>query len=103
MHYAYNYNKIMFIDYNKFNIYAVDGLSKPLNMYSDEISSYVLKIWKDNNVKLYFNNFVNKIDLISGDTISLIKGGHGINIEKSCKFIETKQGPYNPKTDKKRF
>jgi NADH:ubiquinone reductase (non-electrogenic) len=50
------------IDYNKFNIYAIDGLSKPLNMYSDEISSYVLKIWKDNNVNLYFNNFVNKID-----------------------------------------
>jgi len=48
-------------------------------------------------------NFVKKIDLSAGDTISLIKGGHGINIEKSCKFIETKQGPYNPKTDKKRF
>ncbi len=48
-------------------------------------------------------NFVKKIDLSAGDTISLIKGGHGINIEKSCKFIETKQGPYNPKNDKKRF
>ena len=48
-------------------------------------------------------NFVNKIDLSIGDTISLIRGGHGIHIEKSCKFIETKQGPYNPDTDKKRF
>lgn len=50
------------LDYNKFNIYAIDGLSRPLNMYSEKISNYVINIWKNNNVNLYFNNFVNKID-----------------------------------------
>ena len=32
-----------------------------------------------------------------------LRGGHGIEIDESCKFIETKQGPYLPDLDKKRF
>ena len=48
-------------------------------------------------------NFIDEVKLKSGDTISLLRGGHGIEIEKSCKFIETKQGPYIPDKDKKRF
>ena len=48
-------------------------------------------------------NFIDEVKLKSGDTISLLRGGHGIEIEKSCKLIETKQGPYIPDKDKKRF
>ena len=48
-------------------------------------------------------NFIEELKLQGGDTISLLRGGHGIEIEESCKFIETKQGPYLPDLDKKRF
>lgn len=50
------------IDYNKFNIYAIDGLKLPLNTFKLEVSNYVLDFWKENNINTYFNNFVNKID-----------------------------------------
>ena len=48
-------------------------------------------------------NFVTNVELFSGDTISLLNGGHGITFLENSKFIEVKQGPFNPETDKKRF
>ena len=50
------------IDYDKFNIYAIDGLKRPLTTFNEEISDYTTKLWERNNVKMYMNNFVNKID-----------------------------------------
>ena len=50
------------IDYNKFNIYAIDGLSVPLNTFNQSISKYTLNFWKNNNVNINLNNFVSKID-----------------------------------------
>jgi NADH:ubiquinone reductase (non-electrogenic) len=50
------------IDYNKFNIYAIDGLSRPLNIFNESISNYTLDFWKKNNVNINLNNFVSKID-----------------------------------------
>ncbi len=50
------------IDYKKFNIYAVDGLNRPLSTFNNQISNYALNLWKINSVNLYFSNFVNKID-----------------------------------------
>jgi NADH:ubiquinone reductase (non-electrogenic) len=50
------------IDTKKFNIYAIDGLPKPLSLFSDSISNYVINLWKKNNVHLNFNNFVTHVD-----------------------------------------
>lgn len=41
--------------------------------------------------------------LEQGDTIALIRGGHELEMDEDCKFIEVKQGPYDEKTDKVRF
>ena len=50
------------IDLNKFNIYAVDGLKVPLSMFSQKISDYTIDVWKNKNIHLYFDRFVQKID-----------------------------------------
>ena len=50
------------IDYNKFNIYAIDGLKLPLTTFTPSISTYTLDLWKQNNINSYLNNFVSKID-----------------------------------------
>ena len=56
-------------------------------------------------VDIYDNekNHIQTVNLKSLDTIALIDGGHGISFNSKTKFIEVKQGPYNEKTDKKRF
>ena len=41
--------------------------------------------------------------LIKNDIIILLKFGHGFKIDKNCKFIEVKQGPFDPKQDKFKF
>ena len=51
-----------------------------------------------NNKKFLFNKILNKNDIII-----LLTGGHGFEILKNCKFIEVKQGPYNPIKDKFKF
>ncbi len=52
----------------------------------------------DNKKKYLFNR-----KLIKNDIIILLKFGHGFKIEKNCKFIEVKQGPFDPKQDKFKF
>ena len=52
-----------------------------------------------NNEKKYlFSNTIKKNDIII-----LLTGGHGFKTLNNCKFIEVKQGPYNPKKDKFKF
>lgn len=52
-----------------------------------------------NNKKKYlYSKILNK-----GDIILLMNGAHGFKILKNSRFIEVKQGPYNPKTDKEKF
>ena len=52
----------------------------------------------DNKKKYLFNR-----KLIKNDIIILLKFGHGFKIDKNCKFIEVKQGPFDPKRDKFKF
>ena len=52
----------------------------------------------DDKKKYLFNK-----KLIKKDIIILLKSGHGFKIEKNCKFIEVKQGPFDPKQDKFKF
>ena len=38
-----------------------------------------------------------------GEVIALFSGGHGITVTENTEFIEIKQGPYDPDTDKEHF
>lgn len=50
------------IDYNKFKISAVDGLKYPLPPFRNEISEYVLKVWKNKNINCLYGDFVTKMN-----------------------------------------
>jgi len=41
--------------------------------------------------------------LRKNDIVVFLSGGHGFKMLKNCKFIEVKQGPYDPKKDKFKF
>ena len=42
-----------------------------------------------------------KKNLSNNDIIILLKGAHGFEVKKNCKFIEVKQGPFFGLKDKK--
>lgn len=52
----------------------------------------------DKEFKIVSSELIGKLG-----TIALFDGGHGIKVIEDCKLIETKQGPYDEKTDKVRF
>ena len=52
----------------------------------------------DNNLELYATEIINEKEVIA-----LFSGGHKITMLEDAKFIEVKQGPYDPNTDKKHF
>lgn len=56
-------------------------------------------------VEIYDNNemLLNKVQLNEKDSILMLSGGHKIRVLKDSKFIEFKQGPYNPLKDKTLF
>jgi NADH dehydrogenase FAD-containing subunit len=51
-----------FIDKNKYNIHAVDGLQNPLSMFNKKLYTYTKNLWEKKKVNTYFGNFVKKID-----------------------------------------
>jgi len=69
-------------------------------------TSEVLIILKGSMKVDFYNNkkkyLFSKI-LIKNDIVMLLTAGHGFKILKNCKFIEVKQGPYNPIKDKFKF
>ena len=56
-------------------------------------------------VEIYDNdlNFIQDINVKSGEVILLFAGGHSLSMLENSKFLEIKQGPYDEKTDKRRF
>ena len=42
-------------------------------------------------------------EIKNNEIIALFNGGHRIKMLENSKFIEVKQGPYNPETDKTHF
>jgi mannose-6-phosphate isomerase-like protein (cupin superfamily) len=64
-------------------------------------------IIKDGTLKVDFYSeeqiFLESTLLNKGDTILLIKGGHGFSVIEDVKMIEVKQGPYAGDKDKIRF
>ena len=51
-----------FIDQNKYNIHAVDGLPNPLSMFNKKLHTYTKNLWENKKVNTYFGNFVKQID-----------------------------------------
>ena len=58
-----------------------------------------LKINFYNNKKKYIFSKIAK----KNDIVILLSGGHGFEIQKNCKMIELKQGPYSKSEDKFKF
>ena len=56
-------------------------------------------------VEIYDNNeiLIKKVLLNEKDSILMLSGGHKINVLEDSKFIEFKQGPYDPEKDKTLF
>ena len=57
-----------------------------------------LKINFYNKKKYIFSKIAKKNDIIV-----LLSGGHGFEVQKNCKMIEVKQGPYSKSEDKFKF
>lgn len=49
------------MDQQKFNIFALDALDKPISMYPKESIDYLLDCWKNKHITSYFNAPVTKI------------------------------------------
>ena len=71
-----------------------------------QTTSEVIYVQEGNlEIEIYDNekNFVDKLSASEGMIIIIFDGGHAINIIEDSKFIEIKQGPYDPENDKERF
>ncbi|MDC3103798.1 hypothetical protein OA408_03445 [Acidimicrobiaceae bacterium] len=92
-----------------FNLDSGDSLERHVhleNIRTVNNTSEVLIIQKGElNVEIFdhLKNFVVKKILKKGTLILFIEGGHSFKADKSCKFIEIKQGPYSEGLDKEKF
>lgn len=50
-----------------------------------------------------YEDYLESRDLLAGDIILLVSGGHGFQVVEEVEMIEVKQGPYAGEEDKKRF
>tara|TARA_A100001011_G_scaffold42455_1_gene40084 strand:+ start:4425 stop:4817 length:393 start_codon:yes stop_codon:yes gene_type:complete len=68
-------------------------------------SEVLVLIEGEMEIEIYDNNqnLIDEIKVLKHDTVGFFGGGHGIKLSTNCKFIEVKQGPFDEKTDKKRF
>lgn len=48
-------------------------------------------------------HLVSTVDLVAGDTILLMAGGHGLKVTEDALILEVKQGPYLGVDDKEKF
>lgn len=45
----------------KHNIFAIDGMDRPVSYFNKELSNMITRLWKENNVHILMSNFVRKI------------------------------------------
>ena len=50
-----------------------------------------------------YEDYLESRDMLAGDVILLVSGGHGFQALEEVEMIEVKQGPYAGEEDKKRF
>lgn len=81
----------------------VHKIEKPLTIKSIQEILYIVsgKV----NVSLYGTNGkkIKSKTLLSGDSILLVSGGHGVEFLESSRIFEVKQGPYPGTTKAKAF
>lgn len=44
------------------NIHIVDGIKRPINMFNESLSDYVISVWKENSININMNEFVKNLD-----------------------------------------
>jgi len=66
------------IDYSKFNIYAIDALQRPLNIFDEKLSIQAIKLWSKNNVNTFFGY---SVSLIDKNTIQFKNNSKSINYD----------------------
>tara|TARA_Y200000002_G_C22573599_1_gene617759 strand:+ start:262 stop:660 length:399 start_codon:yes stop_codon:yes gene_type:complete len=79
---------------HKESIRKIKGTTEVLIILKGE-----LKINFYNTKKKYIFSKIAK----KNDIVILLSGGHGFEIQKNCKMIEVKQGPYSKSEDKFKF
>lgn len=85
------------IDYNKFNIYAIDALPLPLASFDKIISNMAIDLWKQNSVKMYLNTIVSKIEK---NTIKFKNGGEALSFDMVIWCAGIKISPLSEKINK---
>lgn len=49
------------LDYNRFRIFAIDGLPRPITMFDEKQSNQTIQLWKKHNVDIKMNQMVSSI------------------------------------------
>jgi len=83
------------MDYAKFKIYAIDGMSLPLSTFNDNIRSSLAMLWYDNGINCIFNSFVKKID-----ETSIYFGDHKIDYDMAIWCGGVKRGALTDRVNK---
>jgi len=55
-------------DMKRFNLMAIDGMDRPVITFDKNLSEKVIKDWRNININMYFNNFVQRINHSSLET-----------------------------------
>ena len=78
------------------------------NHYDFQLAAFNLK--NKTVIERHIHNEQNRNIKTTSEVLVVLEGelrveifGHGIDVKQDTKFIEVKQGPYDPETDKKRF
>lgn len=48
--------------FKKFNIFAIDGMERPISFFNRHLSNVILNIWNKNKINVHMNSFVKKVD-----------------------------------------
>ena len=92
-----------------FNLNSQDAIERHFHYSQNRIittTSEVIYLQSGKiEVEIYDENrqFIQNVIVEEEMIIVLLKGAHAINILVNSKFIEIKQGPYDPENDKERF
>ena len=97
----YNYKLFINKDFLLFRLDIVKNYGAAFNIFSGSriLLSLISIIFSIFLIYLIFK----KKTLSNKDIIILLKGAHGFEVKKNCKFIEVKQGPFFGLKDKKKF
>jgi NADH:ubiquinone reductase (non-electrogenic) len=50
------------IDYHKFQVYAIDAVTRPLMMFDSKLGNFAKTLWESDGVKVHMNHMVSRIE-----------------------------------------